>query len=106
MTTSPTSSAFGVGSGGETPTTKVANWIIGSNVTLDDVSRELSEFQVKLVELSSLLQVIELQAGARKERIPDVETGSLKKYKRRFLLRRHKKDSSVGSSGTSGVGQR
>lgn len=39
-----------------TSSSKVASWILGAAANLDDVSRELSEFQVKLVELSSLLQ--------------------------------------------------
>ncbi|RWS31220.1 oxysterol-binding protein-related protein 3-like protein, partial [Leptotrombidium deliense] len=67
---------------------KVANWILGSNC--DEVGKELSELQVKLVQLSSCLQSIELQLGTRNE-MPDIETGSFKKTRRRFLLRRHKK---------------
>ncbi|KAI1285688.1 Oxysterol-binding protein-related protein 6 [Halotydeus destructor] len=101
LTTSAAASAYQ-----EPSHSRVSNWIIGSKGKLDKVSRELSDLQVKLVELSSCLQLIELQTGARKERIPDVETGSLKKYKKRFLLRRHKKtNSTASSSGVTGSTQ-
>ncbi|RWS13090.1 oxysterol-binding protein-related protein 3-like protein [Dinothrombium tinctorium] len=71
---------------------KVANWIL--DFSCGDLGKELADLQVKLVQLSSCLQSIELQLGTRNE-MPDVETGSFKKYRRRFLLRRHKKSGSV-----------
>lgn len=81
---------------------RITNWILDSNMPFDAVYRELADFQVKLVELSSLLQVIEMQMGRRKE-MPDIETGSLKKYKRRFLLRRHKKNQSGQTQSLGGT---
>jgi len=67
-------------------------WILDSSIEADTFSRkELNDLQVKLVKLSSLLQLIEMQIGAKTNNIPDAETVSLKKHRRRFLLRRNKK---------------
>lgn len=85
---------------------KVANWILdSSHVSFDSMYKELNEYQVKLVELSSILQVIESQAGSRAELLDEKETRSAKKGgRRRFLpLGRHKKQQSVTVPPSSGV---
>ena len=88
---------------------KVASWILNSShVSFDSMYKELNEYQVKLVELCSILQMIESQAGSRAELLDEKETRSAKKGgRRRFLpLGRHKKQASVtvptsSSSGTN-----
>ncbi len=72
---------------------KVVAWILDSSNETDSSSdhKEFNELQVKLVKLSSLLKLIEMQIGSKNNNIPDVETVSLKKHRRRFLLRRNKK---------------
>ena len=77
---------------------RVASWILdSSHVSFDSLYKELNEYQVKLVELCSTLQVIESQAGSRAELLDEKETRSAKKGgRRRFLpLGRHKKQQSV-----------
>lgn len=73
---------------------KVANWILDLNNAQDGIHKDLDDLNVKLVRLSSLLQVIELQVNSETE-IPEAETGSLKKYRRRLFLKRHKKEHSA-----------
>jgi hypothetical protein len=79
---------------------KVVAWILDSANEADSSSgpKEFNELQVKLVKLSSLLQLIEMQIGAKINNIPDVETVSLKKHRRRFLLRRNKKNNNSSAN--------
>lgn len=87
---------------------KVASWILNSShVSFDSMYKELNEYQVKLVELSSILQMIDTQTGSRADLLDEKETRTAKKGgRRRFLpLVRHKKQASVTvptpSSGTN-----
>ncbi|XP_053205634.1 oxysterol-binding protein-related protein 7-like isoform X2 [Panonychus citri] len=73
-------------------TSKVANWLLDSNGTQEEVSQLLDELHRKLVRLSSVYQEIELGMGSRRQ-MPDIDTGSLKKY-RHFMFRRTKKNHS------------
>lgn len=88
-----------VGTATSTPiesNSKVFAWIMDSNNERDynQSQKELSELQVKLVKLSSLLKTIEMQTCSQTNNIPDSETASLKKHRRRFLLRRKKGNNS------------
>ena len=76
---------------------KVANWILDSSNSQDVIRPDLDDLNVKLVKLSSLLQKIEMQVNSESE-IPYVEIGSFKKPRRRFILKRHKKNHSVACS--------
>lgn len=87
---------------------KVASWILNSShVSFDSMYKELNEHQVRLVELSSILQMIESQTGSRGDLLDEKESRSAKKGgRRRFLpLGRHKKQASVtvpsSSTGTN-----
>ncbi|CAG2110087.1 unnamed protein product, partial [Medioppia subpectinata] len=98
----------GIGSGGGiTPTnhemnSKVIAWILDSNPLEMDTnfSKELIDLQLKLVKLSSLLKLIEMQIESKSDAIPSAETVSLKKSRRRFLLRRKKQNNSTSSAST------
>ncbi|XP_015793635.1 oxysterol-binding protein-related protein 3 isoform X2 [Tetranychus urticae] len=77
-------------------TSKVANWILDSNGTQEEINQVLDELHRRLVRLSSVFQEIELNMGTRRQ-MPDIDTGSLKKY-RHFMFRRTKKNHSSVTS--------
>ena len=75
---------------------KVISWILDSSTEpLTSCSKEFNDLQLKLVKLSSLLKLIEMQIDSKSDTLPDSETVSLKKQRRRFLLRRKKHNNST-----------
>ena len=72
---------------------KVVAWIMESTLENFNYNKELNDLQLKLVKLSSLLKIIEMEIDSKSNAIPDSETVSLKK-RRRFLLRRKKPNNS------------
>ena len=66
---------------------KVVAWILDSTIEPLDTSKDMNELQLKLVKLSSLLKVIEMQAESNSKAMAE-ETVSLKKRRRFLRLRR------------------
>ncbi|XP_054167946.1 oxysterol-binding protein-related protein 6-like isoform X2 [Oppia nitens] len=75
---------------------KVIAWILDSSHEKDtNATKELNDLQLKLVKLSSLLKVIEMEMESKTNNIPS-ETVGLKK-RRRFLLRRKKQNNTTNT---------
>lgn len=76
---------------------KVVAWILDSTLEPLNTSKDMNDLQLKLVKLSSLLKVIEMQVESSSKAMPDSETVSLKK-RRRFLRLRRKANNTANAA--------